>query len=878
MNHLQDNTLTEYVEGRLSPGESDAVSRHIDSCPSCRQLVAAAVAADAAPQGHSIGRYLVLDVLGVGGMGIVYAAYDRELDRRVALKVLRLDRDQPELRARLVREAKAMARLNHPRVITVYEIGTWEERVFIAMEYVDGGTLGSWLKERRRPWREVLATFMHAGHGLAAAHSAGLVHRDFKPDNVLMGKDGRVRVTDFGLARSADSAAPDIGSSDEKLPTLTRTGALAGTPAYMAPEQMRGEAPDARADVFSFCVALFEGLHGRRPFAGDDVRAIERAILDGNIIVTDDAAVPDWLDRALRGGLRAEPAARYPSMAALLEALERDPGRRLRRGLATVLATAALVAAGLWVRQVTRAQRLICRGAEQRLVGAWDSEHRGAVARAFVATGLPTAPALAASAQAALDRYAGAWVRMHTDACEATRVRGEQSEALLDLRMECLDDRRRELGALTTLFVGADAITVEKATSAVAALTPVSTCADTSALRARVRPPKDRTRVDALKSELSELQAMRLTGHYQAGQALAQRVLTEARALDYPPLVAQALYWLATMGGDDDDKRDLAPRLHDAAVAALTGGDDLLAARAWDSLAMEATRTGHRDEAQRYIRYASALLARAGGDGDQPFHVHLLAIEAEDENRLDDAVRLYVRSAEILERQGNREEAGQLYTHAAEALLDQGKLQQSEAMCRRSLAAFEKTDGLHPDLRYPFHCLGAVFGEERRYAEALEYFRRALAVEEAAHGADSPQLLASWSNIGNELFALKRPTEALAAYQKAQHLFAKSGERPEAAFTLLIGQAAALVDLGRNEDAIPLATRALQLTEAGSGLDRPANRAEAQFWLAKALVRRDLRRARGLAEEARRAFAAMPVTPEREEYDQEITAWLAAHR
>ncbi|MCU1279710.1 MAG: Serine/threonine kinase, partial [bacterium] len=303
MSCLDESTVTALVERRLPPSSLVPASAHADSCESCRKLIAAAtrallssaaeggadgttstlpraaVAGNGAPAfgaGEHIGRYRVLEVLGAGGMGVVYGAFDPELQRKVALKLVRAEFAEldAELRARLVREAQAMARIRHPNVITVFDVGTFDDRLFVAMEIIDGSTMTSWQAARTRSVDEILRVFAAAGAGLAAAHDVGLVHRDFKPDNILIGVDGSVSVMDFGLARpivALPSEVEDTSSPDAMLTVegeLTHAGAVVGTPAYMAPEQMRGEPPDGRADQFSFCVALFEALYGVRPFPG----------------------------------------------------------------------------------------------------------------------------------------------------------------------------------------------------------------------------------------------------------------------------------------------------------------------------------------------------------------------------------------------------------------------------------------------------------------------------------------------------------------------------------------------------------------------------------------------------------------------------------
>ncbi len=279
----------------------------------------------------AIGRFTVTSKLGEGGMGVVYAAHDADLDRAVAIKLLRASSSDPTpARMRLLREARAMAKLSHPNVITIYDVGTEGENIFIAMELVRGVNLRRWIAMRPRTWRATVECFVDAGRGLAAAHRAGVIHRDFKPDNVLVGEDGRVRVLDFGIARAAsveDEATPrEVRSVDPALTTerLTMTGAVIGTPAYMAPEQWRGGAIDERTDQFAFCVALWEALFGTRPFVGDAPTALATRVMSGEIhLPADPGDVPPWLVRVLRRGLSAQPQDRHLTMDALLDVLTR---------------------------------------------------------------------------------------------------------------------------------------------------------------------------------------------------------------------------------------------------------------------------------------------------------------------------------------------------------------------------------------------------------------------------------------------------------------------------------------------------------------------------------------------------------------------------
>ena len=370
MDCLDEDTFQLLARGELAPLEAWAAQEHLDSCPTCREVLGTVLRASvlgrpersgaatpgasgpalsppdagAFAPGTTVGRYVVVEPLGVGGMGVVLLARDPELDRRVALKLIRPVASAEHghaLHERLRREARAMARLNHPGVVAVYDVGQIGEVIFVAMEYVQGGNVRPWLAAAPRTWREVLDVFVRAGRGLAAAHAAGLVHRDFKPDNVLVADDGSVRVADFGLARleSLPAEVAPGGASMKVVPplsTATASSVFMGTPAYMAPEVLAGERADARSDLFSFCVSLYEALHGQRPFpaggssSGAEIRDPPRG-----------KTVPAWLRRPLLQGMRARPEERPSSMEALLAALGRDPARR-RKWLS--LAAIALLA------------------------------------------------------------------------------------------------------------------------------------------------------------------------------------------------------------------------------------------------------------------------------------------------------------------------------------------------------------------------------------------------------------------------------------------------------------------------------------------------------------------------------------------------------
>jgi serine/threonine protein kinase len=335
-----DNALADFVGGRLRDDALATMEEHLSDCGACRSAVRTMVSLENDPVVLAatrpseetkeedlrplarVGRYVVLEKIGGGAMGVVYAAQDPQLDRKVALKLLRPGLGRGEsgdaVRARVAREAKAMARLSHPNVVTIFDVGTFLAQPFIAMEFIDGTTLRERMTLSRPAWQEALRLYLLAGAGLAAAHGAGLVHRDFKPDNVLVGDDGRVLVTDFGLARPSGADGVEAPAVIGE-PNLTRAGAIVGTLAYMAPEQLRAEPVDHRADLFSFCVALYEGLHGKRPFAGKTPQEQYAAIARGAPAA--DGRVPAAVRDVVLVGLRLRPEDRFPSMQALLDAL-----------------------------------------------------------------------------------------------------------------------------------------------------------------------------------------------------------------------------------------------------------------------------------------------------------------------------------------------------------------------------------------------------------------------------------------------------------------------------------------------------------------------------------------------------------------------------
>jgi eukaryotic-like serine/threonine-protein kinase len=831
-------------------------------------------------RGSALGRYIVLERLGAGGMGVVYAALDPELDRRIALKLVRAEHDAPastaasDGAARLLREAQAMARLHHPNVIVVHDVGTVDGRVFIAMEYLDGGTLAQWLDAAPRSIAEILACFLDAGAGLAAAHAAGIVHRDFKPDNVLLGKDGRVCVVDFGLARAASDTleqpgptGPQSRSGDSLEQRLTRTGALMGTPAYMSPEQHAGGGTDARSDQFAFCVALYEALHGRRPFAGDDAASLAANVLDGTLRAPpENSTAPRWLTPILARGLATAPQQRFADIDALLTALRDDPTvrrrRRLRRAAIVVAGSLAVAATVMFAD----AQDRRCTSAEQSFATVWNPELRARAEAAFAGSGRAHGAQTWQRTALELDDYAAAWIAAHTDACMAATVRGEQSQEMLDRRMSCLERRRREVEATVALFTTADAQVVDRAARVLGQIDEVATCNDSLALLADVPPPPTElaAEVEDLRGQLDRVKLARTAGRYQDVSATLDGLDARVHAVDYGPLLAEFLVLRGAAALDDSRPVQAEPLFYAAAKAAARSGHRAIEPAIWLALVrlvatfddrplelpplVEAAEVavvragdlprdrgalkvvlgtrlvlhGEFTRAEPELREAVRLLGEAHG-AEHPDTLEareLLALALHGQQRYDEAEELLLAVAEAIERTlgPTHPRLGPVIANLARVYAERGQLEQARASYERALVALVEGFGPEHQVVASGHAnLATTLRKLGRYDEAAVQLDRALAIEIRHFGAESPRIAANLHGRGQLAMARGRPRDALPDYREALRIWTKTvgPEHARLAYALTgIGEAE--LALGDPAAAITALERALQLREASS--------------------------------------------------------------
>ncbi len=566
-----------------------------------------AVAPVALARGAAIGRYLVLDVIGSGGMGTVVLADDPELDRRIALKLVDAH-GRPH--GEIVREAQALARLSHPNVVTVHDVGREGDKVYIAMEYVRGETLRAWQDAGPRSIDERLAVYLAAGRGLAAAHAAGVVHRDFKPDNAIVGHDGVVRVLDFGLA-TTEPPHPRTDEQDTPARRSDPVDAFRGTPAYMAPEQRLGLPADAAADQYAFAVSLVEALCGQRPAAVPPA-----ALARGEATELPPAAsgLPLRIRRALQRALATAPADRFPGMTPLLDSLQAASPRRRRGRALLVLALGGLAASSFGVARLTDRPVTDCSDTAAMLASVWGPQTRGALVRAFDAVDVAWAETTRTTVVASIDAWAQTWAQEREATCIAGFREGGLDPAEARRRIDCLDDHLERVGALVQLFASADAQVLARAVDAAAGLPEPQVCAEAPALDISVPPPDTRELVEEvrrIRAALSQVDELAAAEHFDEARPLAEQLLREASATGYEPIRVRALRTRAYAESDPDR----AIELHLVGIAAAIAlGDRPTAARGCLSVAQSLAELDRLDDARRWGRITDALTAALDDD------------------------------------------------------------------------------------------------------------------------------------------------------------------------------------------------------------------------------------------------------------------------
>ena len=793
-----------------------------------------------------IGRYTILGTLGRGGMGLVYKGYDAELDRRVAIKLFHRnpesvgDSHAREIHARAIREAQALAKLSHPNVVAVHEVGSFEGQVFIVMEYVLGETLREWLA-RRPPYARMLEVFVQIAQGLAAAHRAGIIHRDLKPENVVVRSDGHAQVLDFGLARTAEvieaehditgHSHPRARQDSNQHVTLTSPGDLIGTPAYMAPEQLLRERACERSDQYSFCVCLYEAIHGVRPFVANTVDGLRLAVLKGELREVEQPhyPAPSYLRAALLRGLSFDRAGRFASMDALLEVLVDGKRRRHERHLllgGLGLAATLMAAGGAhWVAGA-RAQAG-CEADSHRAAALWPASRQHQTRERMLATGLDFAAASFDRLAPEVERFVAQWAATSERVCRYHAVERSWDAELTARANECLAEAEWALMGLVSVLAEAGPAAVQRAAHATGGLPQLEPCLRPELLRQR--SPRaghlgERARSAVLLAAIGRARSLLVTGQYGDVEVLTAQLRGAARGAGEGRLIAeiQLIEGLALAARDELARAEAA--LHAAATAAATAGDtgllvDALAAQAHVGGAL----AGHHEEGLRRGELALALAGQLGAGGrlrtSQALRslagVHLARGElALAEEQIREAVGLM--EAELGPEHPDLIDG---VADLARVLVQRDQAAEALQLATRVLASRRSTRGdEHPATLAALESVAEIHAELAQYAEAATSYRAALALREAAPGPghlDVARVLDSLARVERERGALATAEDllrrSLAIRSKAQ------GEAPVDLASSLHDLGVTLTRSARASEALPLLERALDLRERSLG-------------------------------------------------------------
>ncbi|MCE9573167.1 MAG: serine/threonine-protein kinase [Deltaproteobacteria bacterium] len=796
--HASPDRLVETASGTASdtigtdPGADDALapterSDRALTDAAAGEALAHTAAAPIAPStdaliGTTVARYRIVSRLGAGGMGVVYGAIDPALDRRVALKILPplTGAQGIDLEARLRREAQALAKLEHPNVISVYDVGVAAHSVYVAMQLVDGGTLSEHLAAAKPAPAQVIALFTAAARGLAAAHAAGIIHRDVKPSNVLVDRGGRVYVSDFGLARAADGEAEarDVTTDSGSLlhDELTRAGAVMGTPLYMSPEQHRGDAVTAATDQFSLCVSLWQALFGAHPFATGKWRAREALIAMGQDKVAEPPrvrGVPVRVVRALRRGLRHAPDARWPSMDALVAELEpRSRAAWAWGGLAVTGMAGVAVATALMTGGPD--ETASCDAALDRMTAVWPAREP-ALRKALADAGFADS---ADRVRDLLGDYVGRWRAARKSVCEVSSdTRGNREQ-----RATCLDQQQHVVGSLLDYLTTAGVPQRARAVSAVNALPELSTC--DSALLGSLDPPPA-AHLAEIRDQEEALARARLLIETEAqpqARPLVDAVVAAARRFGYPPLLARALHQQTRLAMLTEDPRAAAYAAETAEVA-VAARLDLMAAQAYlDELAI-AVRAPDLRQIEILLPVARAATMRTRDLATIGSFHRAAGMAALSQGRARDADALCRQSRidglALGGTSGRDLESGALNC-LAQTALRRSALEEAAEWSERALAVDEATYGPNT-----YGTLSAVFAlaqirrRQGKLTEARELVERAVRINERIVGVDSPALGSNLRLIAQLDHQTGRIAEGLAVAQRALAI-AQASEQPPA--------------------------------------------------------------------------------------------------
>jgi eukaryotic-like serine/threonine-protein kinase len=681
------------------------------------------------PAGCAVHRYLVIERVGIDATASIYSAYDPNLDRKVAVKILRGPQAELDAGALLVAEAQSLAKLTHANVVRVHDVGTFEGQVFVAREFIEGRSLLRWMREAPRSRAQIQRALALAGRGLAAAHEAGIVHGGVRPRSVLVADDGKILVTDFGVGAAADETRP-----------------------YAAPE-IRADSPATpQSDQFAYAAMVLEALTGHPA-----TQLVPNGVADRDEITQAARKLPGRLLRAVEVALTMDPALRHASVASIVEQLE--PRRRSKHALVGI---GAVAAAGAVAIPLLADRDAYCDDVGGHLHGVWDDSTRRAIRRAFDHTKQPYATDVFRAVEARLDHLAQAWVEAQTSACLSAKETDDDLSAIAR-RMYCLERRFDELRAVTEVLADADSDVVKRALDVVQGIRPVSTC---QGFLQDVPVEAQRGAVGAIEAGLSQAEALRSAGRVDEAVSLSNRLVREAEALGYAPIEVSTIGARALIGSTLPDPSN-ADRLHDAFSRALAIGDRDLLADLARAIASDLTEDRQYPQAERWTDYAQALL---DGVVMPPNHPGLAGVTmlrgrlASLQGRYDDATTIFEEAlAQRVAQLGAHHRAVAAHrANLGQAYQDAGRYAEAEREFRAALDLQRAAVGEHHPAVAQMHLgLAGLASMMGRAEPALEHAQQGLAIVRAVHGDAHPLVGDAHIYVAGALSMLDRDDEAL---------------------------------------------------------------------------------------------------------------------
>ena len=762
----------------------------------------------------ALGRFEVRERVGSGGMGVVYDAWDPDLGRRVAVKVVRPAAATPQSQAKLLAEARQLARVQHPNVVTILDVGRSGDRVFIAMEFIET-TLERRLRDEPSV-SEILAAFRQAGEGLAAAHAVGLIHRDFKPANVLLRPDGQAVVADFGLARPA----ADLGAAG-----------IAGTPFYMSPEQHDGLPLDARSDQYSFCVALYEALTGEHPYGGETADERRTSVAGGRLRRGTPGrvgVVPVAIARALRKGLRLRPDQRFDDMRALLDAMFVAPGRRRRRWALLGAGVAGFAVLGIALAGAPTTDDP-CATAATAISDVWSPARRWTVARRFEASELAFADDASHQVLGVLDDYAQGWTQRRVAACEATVVPDRERGVVLDLRIACLDDRRARLAALVDELSDADADVVQRAAAAVHELPSLAGCDDDEALARDLAAPEDpeiARQVADVERRLAEIETRMLVGRYRAVLAQIPEVRDAADATGYAPTMAAARRLEGQIHDRVGEHERGAASLEEAAHISSSAADDEGVVWAAMLLVRHAAEFGDPEVAGgEWARLGEASLRRLGSPPRLASKWRLaMAVARARASDLPGAVEAMDEAIALADDLDPRSPArAKMVILRATLQFQVGQFDAALEGLQWAREVYTSTLGTsHPDYATVEMSTGNVYFERGDHERARTHYLAALKTMRGILGPDSTQLADLLYNVALVDSATNRLDDAAEEFEQVRRMYVRE-RGADHAYVGAVHDELAEIELLRDrpDEAARHFETSLRIKEAELGSDAP---------------------------------------------------------